>query len=40
MFVGLVPHLAPVPKDLREQFPQLGPYAFGTALFIDIDVAA
>lgn len=40
MFVGLMPHLMSVPVDIRAQFPQLGRYAFGTSLFVDIDVAA
>lgn len=40
MFVGLMPHLMPVPVDTRAQFPELGRYAFGTSLFVDIDVAA
>jgi hypothetical protein len=40
MFIGLMPHLAPVSEDIRAKFPQVGRYAFGTTLFIDIDVAA
>jgi hypothetical protein len=40
MFVGLMPHLTPIPEDIRVKFPQLGRYAFGASLFVDIDVAA
>lgn len=40
MFVGLMPHLMPVPADIRAQFPQMGCYALGTSLFVDIDVVA
>jgi hypothetical protein len=40
MFVGVMPHLMPVPEEIRAKFPQLGRYAFGASLFVDIDVAA
>ena len=40
MFVGLMPYLKPIPEDVRSRFPRLGRYAFGTSLFVDIDVAA
>jgi hypothetical protein len=40
MFVGLMPHLTPVPDDIRAKFPQLSRYAFGASLFVDIDLAA
>lgn len=40
MFVGLMPHLIPVPEGIRARFPQLGRYALGTSLFVDVDVAA
>jgi hypothetical protein len=40
MFVGLMPHLTPVPDNIRAEYPLLRPYALGTALFVDIDKAA
>lgn len=39
MFVGLMPFLKLIPDEVRQQYPQLGPYAYGTSLYVDIDLA-